>query len=859
MLMNQKPTLKNIAQTAIQSTSEVLQNQKSSLQGLAVAEVQRRLAMDGRNELQVHAESAAELVWRQFKSPMVLLLVAACGISVVVGEAVDAITIAVIILINAGLGFVQEYRSARALEALRTYVQDHATVRRAGRVAVIPRSGLVSGDIVLLAPGDVVPADIRLVEVRDLLLNESTLTGEALPVKKSSVALASAVSTPERAMNLGLMGTTVVSGTATGVVVATGVRTVFGDIAQLTASTIRHSSFDESIKKFSKFLLYVVGITLTIVFVTRLFTSEGRSTVELLLFSIALAVSVIPEALPTIVTITLSRGALKLAKEKVVVKRLAAIEDLGQIQILCTDKTGTLTQNMLTVKDVFAARPASVLAWARLGFSGGDDAQAQSFISALQATTRVGDPSIRGTIVAELPFDPVRRRSSTIVQLADGKRWIVVRGAPEAVIAQSHRAELASGQTSITEARAELENIVERYGRAGDRTLAVALKPISVQPEYHVRDEAGLTVIGIIAFADPLKPTAIDTLAKAKKLNVAVKVITGDSPIVAETIGRQLGLVQQASDVMTGDQLEQLQGQELETRVQSATVFARISPAQKYRIIEVLQLHASVGFLGEGMNDAPALKLANVAMVVQGAADVAKDASDVVLLEKDLHVIIRGIAMGRSIFVNILKYLRCTMIGNFGNFFGIVAISMVVPYLPLLPIQILLTNLLTDFPLVVVATDRVDAEEVQRPAAIHLRELAFIGITLGLVSTLFDILTFVAFRGFGEDQLRTLWVIVSVLTEIILVLSVRSNRFILKASRPSTLLLTLIILSAATIIALPLIPVTAAAFHFTVPTMPQIGLIALFVLAYFGLTEFFKLQYFRYVHKPHAHNRFLKA
>lgn len=857
--MQLKPTLKNTAQTAIQSPIEVFSKFKTSIQGLSKTEAQRRLLQDGPNEIHAQSETAGMLLMRQFRSPMVLLLVVACIISVLVGEVVDSITIGVIILINAGLGFAQEYRSARALQVLRAYIQDHATVRRGGKEQVINRSGLVPGDIVLLVPGTVVPADLRLVEAHDLVLNESTLTGESVPVKKTSSALPSAVSTPERASNLALMGTTVVSGTAVGVVVATGVRTVFGEIAQLTAGTVRHSSFDESIKKFSTFLLYVVGITLAIVFITRLFTGEGRSTIELLLFSIALAVSVIPEALPTIVTITLSRGALKLAKEKVVVKRLAAIEDLGQIEVLCTDKTGTLTQNILTVKDIFAARPATALAWARIGFTGGDDAQAQSFVTALATAARAGSPTIRGTVVAELPFDPVRRRSSTIVELTDGKRWLVVRGAPESVLAQSDKAELATGFTPMNEARSELDRIVLGYGQAGDRTLAVAMKPISVQPEYHVRDEVGLTVIGIIAFADPLKPTAVDTLAQAKKLNVAVKIITGDSPIVAETIGRQLGLVQQANDVTTGDQLEHLQGAALEQRVQTATVFARISPAQKYRIIEVLQLHASVGFLGEGMNDAPALKLANVAMVVQGASDVAKDASDVVLLEKDLHVIVRGIAMGRSIFVNILKYLRCTMIGNFGNFFGIVAISMVVPYLPLLPIQILLTNLLTDFPLVVVATDRVDAEEVQKPAAIHLRELAFIGISLGLVSTMFDILTFVAFRGFGEDQLRTLWVIVSVLTELILVLSVRSNRFIFKASRPSRLLIAMLIFSGAAIIALPLIPATASAFHFTVPTVPQIGLIAVFILAYFGLTEFFKLQYYRYVHKPHAHNRFLRA
>ena len=857
--MLQKPTLKNIAQTAIRSGSEVLKSLHSRMEGLTEAEAKHRLLQDGPNSIHVHAETPAGLLWRQFRSPMVLLLVVACVISIVVGEAVDAITIAVIISINAILGFVQEYRSAKALVALRKYIQEHATVCRSGKMQLVLREDIATGDIVQLSPGDIVPADIRLLEVHELILNESTLTGESIPVKKSAAMLASAVATPERAMNLALMGTTVVSGTALGVVVATGVRTVFGDIAQLTAGTVRHSSFDESIKKFSKFLLYVVGVTLAIVFVTRFFIDEGRSTIELLLFSIALAVSVIPEALPTIVTITLSRGALKLAQDKVVVKRLAAIEDLGQIQILCTDKTGTLTQNTLTVKDVFSARPATALAWARCGFTGGDDAQAQSFVIALQTATRAGDPAIRGTVVAELPFDPARRRSSTIVELADGKRWMVVRGAPESVIAQSKSAELANGPVPIADARAELENIVVAYGRAGDRTLAVAIKPVSVQPEYNVRDEVGLTTIGIIAFADPLKPTAVDTLAQAKKLNVAVKVITGDSPIVAETIGRQLGLVQQASDVMTGDEMEALLGHELEERVNRTTVFARISPAQKYRIIEVLQQRSSVGFLGEGMNDAPALKLANVAMVVQGAADVAKDASDVVLLEKDLHVIIRGIAQGRSIFINILKYLRCTMIGNFGNFFGIVAISMVVPYLPLLPIQILLTNLLTDFPLVVVATDKVDPEDVQQPAAIHLRELAFIGITLGLVSTMFDILTFVAFRGFGEDQLRTLWVIVSVLTEIILVLSVRSNRFIFKATRPSGVLFILIIVSAAAIIALPLIPVTAAAFHFTVPTVPQMGLVALFVLAYFGLTEFFKLQYFRYIHKPHAHNRFLKA
>jgi len=857
--MEVKANLKNIASFATRSVAETLSALTSTAVGLTETEAQGRLQRDGKNDLSAASEGPAGLLVRQFRSPMVLLLVVACAISFALGETVDGITIGVIILINAALGFVQEYRSARALEALRQYVQNHATVRRDGRERVVDHADVTVGDIVVLNPGDVVPADVRLISAGDLVVNESVLTGESFTVQKIVAPLATAVSTPERASNLAFMSTTVMSGHAEGVVVATGARTVFGNIAALTAGTVRHSSFDDSMKKFSKFLLWVVGITLAIVFVTRLFIGEGRSVVELLLFSIALAVSVIPEALPTIVTITLSSGALRLAKQKVVVKRLAAIEDLGQINILCTDKTGTLTQNLLSVQEVFAARPASTLAWARIGFSGGDDAQAQSYIAALSAATRAGDPTIRGKVVAELPFDPERRRSSTVVQLPDGKRWLVMRGAPETVVAQSSAVEQPTGPVPITAAKLELAGVVKRFGKTGARTLAVAIKPIGVQPEYHVRDEAGLTVIGIIAFADGLKPTAIDTLAKAKQLNVEVKILTGDDPVVAGTIGHQLGLLPRPQDVLTGDDLENLKGADLERAVREGKVFARVTPSQKYRIIELLQQHASVGFLGEGINDAPALKLANVAMVVQGAADVAKDASDVVLLEKDLHVIIGGIAQGRAIFVNILKYLRCTMIGNFGNFFGIVAISMVVPYLPLLPVQILLTNLLTDFPLVAVATDRVDEEDVQRPAAIHLRELAFIGISLGLVSTLFDILTFVAFRGFGEDQLRTLWVIVSVLTEIVLVLSIRTNRFIFKSTRPSTLLTVLVSFAALAILALPLIPATAKAFHFVVPTIPQVAMIAGFVIAYFVLTELFKVQYFRYIHKPHTHNRFLRA
>lgn len=847
--MEEKKSQKVTFSYANQAPTAVLLALGTTLAGLSSTEARIRLGRDGENAIRAADHSGWVILGRQFRSPMVLLLVVALGVSAVLQEFVDAITIAVIVVINAILGFVQEYKSAKYLQKLQTIVHDHAVVRRGGKELVISRSEVVVGDIVLVRTGDVVPADIRLCEVKNFLLDESVLTGESIQVEKQTAAMGVAISAAERATNVAFMGTTVAAGEAVGVVIATGPRTVLGEISTLTARTIRHSSFDDNLEKFSKFILAVVGITLLIVFISRYALNGALGIGELFLFSIALAVSVIPEALPTVITITLSRGALQLAKEKVVVKRLGAIEDLGQIEILCTDKTGTLTQNRLTVEDIFATSPETVIAWMSAGFATGDDAQAAAFARALRHVQRKGEPVLRGRVVASIPFDPERRRSSVVFERTDGSRWMVVRGAPEVLLEHTKQVELPHGLVAVQEARPEILRVLATFGEAGHRTLGVAIRPVSKRPEYHANDEAGLTFLGIVAFADPLKPTSVDTLAKAARLGVEVKILTGDSLAVAASIAKKLELPHGSDDIVSGEVLDSLHGASFEQVVRRARVFARVTPTQKYRIIETLQTRASVGFLGEGMNDAPALKLANVAMVVQGAADVAKDASDVVLLEKDLHVIVRGIEQGRGIFANITKYLRYTLIGNFGNFFGIAGISLLVPFLPLLPLQILLANLLTDLPLMAVAADRVEPEDTAKPVRLNLRELAFYCLILGLVSTLFDFLAFATFRHFGETELRSLWLIESILTELVLVFSIRTFRPALFARRPAGIVLWIAAVAVGLTLLVPFIPFTANVFHMLPPTAPQFALILGFVLAYFAMTEIVKAVYVRTLHR----------
>jgi Mg2+-importing ATPase len=573
------------------------------------------------------------------------------------------------------------------------------------------------------------------------------------------------------------------------------------------------------------------------------------------LFAVALAVSVIPEALPAIVSVTLARGALALAKRHVVVKRLSAIEDLGHIEVLCSDKTGTITEGIMSVDGVSAIDAKQCLEWA---LATGDEEELKqpahtpkTFIAAIIAKTGM---SAAATALEWrrhwfVPFDPSRRRATAVFDDGQGP-LLAILGAPEETISRSTQRMSAQGLKPMTAEDAQAERqAFKGEGLAGRRVLALAIKRVSEKAVYGDDDEQGLTYVGRISFVDPIKPTAKQAVADARKLHVIFKIITGDSPEVAGAVALETGIIEHHEEVVSGEQLDAAPDAEFHRLVVERHVFARVTPEQKFRIIQALERGFDVGFLGEGINDAPALKAANVALAVDGASDVAREAADIILLKRDLHVIIDGIREGRGIFTNIIKYVKYTLIGNFGNFLAIAGVSLLIDELPMLPVQILLTNLLTDLPLISVAGDSVDEAEVAAPKRFNLRELAFVGLFLGLVSSFFDFSFFALNRGEGMPAMRTLWFQFSVITELVLIYSIRTRGPFWKAVRPGKAMLVLTALTTLIALWIVMSPIGTEIFRFVRPDARQLGKMLTLCLAYFVATEAVKLSYYK-VFKP---------
>ncbi len=791
--------------------------------GLTPAEASERLKQFGRNELASGHLRVWRIVFRQFRSSFVLLLLAAGLISYVLGEKLDGVIIYGFVVLNAVISFFQEYRSEQMVSLLKQYMKPTSRVRRGGKVLTIDRAEIVPGDMVLLEAGDMIPADLRFTEVENVIVDESALTGESITVSKSVEAGKEQVHEPYRAGNIGFFGTVILSGRAEGVVFTTGGRTVIGDVATLATSIKRQSGFAKEINRFSRFILYVILLTLAALFLAQWLTGAAVSVSQLLVFSIALAVSVVPEALPVVTTFSLSHGALRLARKKVVVKRLSSIEDLGGIEVLCTDKTGTLTENRLEVKDVFGKEKKSVLFYAGLAARSKD-----AFDLAVGAK--------KADVLFEIPFDPERRRNSVLVTGASCNE-LVVRGAPESVL---------SAVALTADERAEVETWIKTQGQSGARTLAIAKKTI-VASRYQASDEShGLEFVGVIAFVDPIKPSTKTAILDAARLGIKIKVITGDSLEVAGAVAHQIGLIDRPDAVITGTMLSAMSALEKQTAVEAHHVFARVSPRQKYEIIQLLQTKYRVGFLGEGINDAPALKVADVGLVVQSASDIAREAADIVLLERNLQVVVDGIMEGRIVFANTLKYIKTTLASNFGHFYAIAIASLFIDFLPLLPLQILLINLLTDVPMIVIATDATDRGEVMRPERYHLKDLALFTTGIGLVSTVFDLVFFAVFLPMGKEILQTTWFVGSIISEVIILYSLRTRLPFFRAARPSRIMLLLTGVSAVVGLIIPFTSIGIHLFNFIPLTPILIGLTVLIAGADFVFTEISKLAYYRF-------------
>jgi Mg2+-importing ATPase len=801
------------------------------------------LSTEGPNELPRPGQrAAARILLAQFTSPLVLVLILAAVVSRLLGERTETAVILCIVGINALLGFVQEYRAERAVRALRRLVTRTARVRRNGMVEEIAAADLVRGDVVELEVGALVPADASLLEAVTLTVDESTLTGESVPITKE----------PESPV---YMGTPVLSGYGSARVVATGSRTMLGRTAALVREPAE-TEFQRSIRQFSGFLIRIIVILTLFVFLVN--AVLGRGWFDSLLFALALAVGITPEVLPVIITMTLANGALRMAREKVVVKRLISVEDLGNIDVLCCDKTGTLSRGEFALAgyvDPDGARNPSVLLYGALAGCGnlGIPAPAANptdrAIWFAEDLGQVKDELSSHRVVARNAFDFTRRRVSVLVQ-RHSKAVLVVKGAVESVLPACTQVQHGSAVSALTETgRRELLAAAAAYEADGLRTIAVALKEAAdLSSGSGSAVESQLTLVGFLLFLDPPKPEAREALAQLARLGVAVKLMSGDSREITRRICRDVGLSPAEERVVEGAELDRLSESELQASVRRYDAFARVSPEQKYRLVAALRAeHHVVGFLGDGVNDAPALRVADVGISVDSGTEVAKEAADIILLQKSLKVVADGIIAGRRTFANITKYVLNTVSANFGNMSTVALTSMFLRFIPLLPAQILLNNLLSDGPLETIAGDNVDPELLHRTRRWNIAVIARFMVGFGLLSAVFDlILIILLLRGYqaAVPAFRTAWFVESACSEVLVTFAIRT-RLPFYRSRPGSLLLWSSAAALLVAFGLPFTRVGQETFQF-VPLSSGLSVLVCGVLvAYFLAVEAAKQAFFR--------------
>jgi P-type Mg2+ transporter len=827
--------LQDLEVAARTPTLDVLDALESGTDGLSSDEARRRLSAYGPNALRSHGARAWPVLARQLRNPLLLLLLGAATVSGLTGDPSDAVIIGVIVAASVGLGFVNEYRSEQAVEALHSQIQHTALVIRDGAPKRVAVTEVVPGDLLQLSVGDIVPADVRLLETAELECDEAVLTGEAVPVEKTADAV------PNGDRSCALMGTIVREGSGRGVVVRTGMDTGFGRIAAGLGTRPTETAFQVGLRQFSFLLVRVAGVLTTLIFVINLVLH--RPFIDALLFSLAIAIGLTPQLLPAIVTVSLSTGSRRLARRKVLVKRLVSIEDLGNITLLFTDKTGTLTEGHITFDRALGATGAVDARPHLLGLVCNeallDDDRAVAGNALDIALWDAADAATKAEArqwkrISLRPFDHERRRSTVIADAPDGTRRLIVKGEAETVLKHSDGVP--------AEAAATLSELYD----SGARVIAVGVRAAPELTEATEADEQHLELVGFLVFVDRPKADAAGSLARLDRLGIVVKVITGDSPQVAAKVGHDLGLG--VLGALTGEQADAMSDEELGAAIEHTTIFARVGPATKARIVSVSRLRGTdVAFLGDGVNDAVALHHADVGISVDTGTDVAKDAADIILLDKDLGVLADGVVEGRRIFANTIKYVLMATSSNFGNMFSAAAASAFLSYLPMLPTQILLNNLLYDGSQMTIPTDEVDEEMLARPSAWDIGFIRSFMMFFGPLSSIFDFATFGVLLGVlhaHASEFRTGWFVESLATQTLVIFVIRTRRHPFWRSHPSRPLLVASLVVPLIGVSLPYMPF-GHYLGFTHLPLQYYPILAALVVAYVVLVESVKGVFYR--------------
>jgi Mg2+-importing ATPase len=809
--------------------------------GLTSEEAQRRLAEFGENRIRNKRRTGAlTLFIAQFKSPIILILIGAAIVSLFLQDRTDATLILAIVLASGVLGFWQEYSATNAVAKLRALVETKARVLRDGNEVVVPLAEVVPGDVALLSAGAIIPGDGRLLEARELFVNEAALTGETFPTEKSVVDQTGS------AKGQVYLGTNVVSGSGKAEIVATGKNTRFGKIAESLRLRRPETEFERGVRRFGYLLAEITLLLVLAIFGFNVFLH--KPVLESFMFALALAVGLTPQLLPAIITVNLSHGARRMAQEKVIVKRLAAIENFGSMNVLCSDKTGTITEGKISIRAAVDARgneSEKTLLYAYL-----NAANETGFVNPLDEALRANPPDhcTGWKKLDELPYDFSRKRLSILFE-KNGERVLVTKGALPQILSICSGVEwsdpAAAGLEKIDVAREQIEEQWRRFSSEGCRVIAVAYRACGAECCRIEREtESEMIFLGLVALSDPPKTGIESTLRELRDLGIQLKIITGDNVLIATYLAQQVGL--NAEQVLSGRDIQAISDAALMRQASDVDVFAEIEPGQKERLILALKKAGHVvGYIGDGINDVSALHASDVSLSVEGAVDVAREAADFVLLEHDLEVLVDGVREGRRTFANTLKYVFIATSANFGNMFSMAGASLLLPFLPLLPKQILLINLLTDLPEMTIAGDDVDPELVERPRRWDIHFIRRFMVVFGLVSSVFDYFTFGALIWLKAtiEQFRTGWFIESIASAALIVLVVRTRRPFFR-SRPSRLLVLATLGIVIVTVLIPHLPV-AAVLGFGIMPPHFYPILALIILAYVIAAESAKRVFYR--------------